>query len=855
MYDIILINPTVEEYQEFKIKFPIAKKAEDFRHAQKIAMTDFFWVIWNDCKVLESFDFSYVPDDWSKQYIHVFLNNEHYDGICLVPKKASVSDKEITYRFFINKKEVDIVASNPRHFDFFFIDNYNDYLTALENSKTEMFWVSSQNISHNKDLITDFYISHHDAALRKQTHVFAHIVDESNFYNGLFLCSKHLPLSKKEVEYRFPVNRIEHTEIGSSKIKYDIFVIDSYQEYLFALENSKTEMFWGTSNNIDTTDFDFDTYFSHNNEYDRKTNHAFIHRVNKQDLYNGVFLFSKHTPVTKREIEHRFIVNAKQWPVVASGPVKYEKFVIENYNEYMFALENSKTEMFWIYSNNLQINSNFNFDTYFSHDNEYDRKTNHAFIHRVNNTDYYTGIFLCTKHTPVTKREIEHRFIVNAKQWPVVASGPIEYDRFNIDTYEEYLTALKNTKTDMFWMLSRNITVDSSVLSNIYVSHDRYDSKVNHAFIHSVDGQDLYNGVFLCTKHKPLTQREVEHRFIVNRKEWPVVASGPIEYEKFNITTYEEYLSALENSKTEMFWIVPNYVIPSSRFKFDTYFSHDNEYDRKTNHAFLNGKYNDGIVLCSKHSRFSKREFDYRFIANKKEVNIIISTPVPYDIVFISYQEPNSDEHYKYLVDRFPRAKRIHGITGIHQAHIKAAKLCSTDLFWIVDGDAVVESNFKFDYQVARWDRDMVHVWRSVNPINNLVYGYGGVKLFPTELTINMDLTKPDMTTSISSKFKAVQEISNVTNFNTDPFNTWKSAFRECVKLSSRIIDRQCDAETLSRLNIWKTVGIDKEYGEYSISGAICGAEFGITNRSNLEKIKLINDFKWLEEKFNEQYS
>lgn len=751
MYDIILINPTVEEYQEFKIKFPIAKKAEDFRHAQKIAMTDFFWVIWNDCKVLESFDFSYVPDDWSKQYIHVFLNNEHYDGICLVPKKASVSDKEITYRFFINKKEVDIVASNPRHFDFFFIDNYNDYLTALENSKTEMFWVSSQNISHNKDLITDFYISHHDAALRKQTHVFAHIVDESNFYNGLFLCSKHLPLSKKEVEYRFPVNRIEHTEIGSSKIKYDIFVIDSYQEYLFALENSKTEMFWGTSNNIDTTDFDFDTYFSHNNEYDRKTNHAFIHRVN--------------------------------------------------------------------------------------------------------NTDYYTGIFLCTKHTPVTKREIEHRFIVNAKQWPVVASGPIEYDRFNIDTYEEYLTALKNTKTDMFWMLSRNITVDSSVLSNIYVSHDRYDSKVNHAFIHSVDGQDLYNGVFLCTKHKPLTQREVEHRFIVNRKEWPVVASGPIEYEKFNITTYEEYLSALENSKTEMFWIVPNYVIPSSRFKFDTYFSHDNEYDRKTNHAFLNGKYNDGIVLCSKHSRFSKREFDYRFIANKKEVNIIISTPVPYDIVFISYQEPNSDEHYKYLVDRFPRAKRIHGITGIHQAHIKAAKLCSTDLFWIVDGDAVVESNFKFDYQVARWDRDMVHVWRSVNPINNLVYGYGGVKLFPTELTINMDLTKPDMTTSISSKFKAVQEISNVTNFNTDPFNTWKSAFRECVKLSSRIIDRQCDAETLSRLNIWKTVGIDKEYGEYSISGAICGAEFGITNRSNLEKIKLINDFKWLEEKFNEQYS
>ena len=854
MYDIILIDPTVEEYREFKIKFPIAKKAEDFRHAQKIAMTDFFWVIWNDCKVLESFDFSYVPDDWSKQYVHVFLNNEHYDGICLVPKKASISDKEITHRFFINKKEVDIVASNPRYFDFFFVDNYNDYLTALENSKTEMFWVSSQNIYHNKDLITDFYISHHDAALRKQTHVFAHIVDESNYYNGLFLCSKHLPLSRKEVEYRFPVNRIEHTEIGSSKIKYDIFVIDSYQEYLFAFENSKTEMFWGTSNNISTTDFDFDTYFSHDNEYDRKTNHAFIHRVNNTDYYTGIFLCTKHTPITKREIEHRFIVNAKQWPIVASGPVQYEKFVIENYNDYLSALETSKTEMFWGTSNNIDFSS-FSFDTYFSHDNEYDRKTNHAFIHRVNNTDYYTGIFLCTKHTPITKREIEHRFIVNAKQWPIVASGPIEYDRFNIDTYDEYLTALENTKTDMFWMLSRNMTVDLNVLSNIYVSHDSYDSKTNHAFIHSVDGQELYNGVFLCTKHIHLTKQEVEHRFIVNRKEWPIIASGPIEYDRFNIDTYEEYLSALENSKTEMFWIIPNYVTVDSNANFDLYFTHNQTFERTINHVFLNEKYYDGVILCSKYSKFSRQEFDYKFIANKVESPTIMSSPKPYDIVFISYKEPNADENYARLLSKRADAKRVHGVVGIHNAHIAAAKLVETDMLWIVDGDALIVDDFNFNYQVPRWNKDIVHVWRSKNPINDLVYGYGGVKLFPRILTIDMDTSKPDMTTSISKKFKAVENISNITLFNTDPFNTWKSAFRECTKLSSRIIDRQRDDETASRLLTWKTIGIDRKYGKYAIDGAIFGEQFGISCMGNLEKIKLINDFKWLEEKFNEQYN
>jgi hypothetical protein len=300
-----------------------------------------------------------------------------------------------------------------------------------------------------------------------------------------------------------------------------------------------------------------------------------------------------------------------------------------------------------------------------------------------------------------------------------------------------------------------------------------------------------------------------------------------------------------------MFWIVPDYVNTTKRFKFDTYFSFDQTYDREINHTYLNGKYHDGVILCSKYAQFSKREFDYKFIANKKEVNIIVSTPKSYDIVFISYQEPTADEYYKHLKDRFPRAKRIHGIKGIHQAHIAAAKLCETDMVWIVDGDALIDSSFKFDYQVAQWDRETVHVWRSVNPINDLVYGYGGVKLFPTHLTVNMDTSKPDMTTSISSKFKAVQEISNTTAFNTDPFNTWKSAFRECVKLSSKVIDRQKNNETEERLRIWQTVGKSRPFGEYAILGATAGAIYGEQNKNNIDALKKINDFEWLKEQFD----
>ena len=218
-----------------------------------------------------------------------------------------------------------------------------------------------------------------------------------------------------------------------------------------------------------------------------------------------------------------------------------------------------------------------------------------------------------------------------------------------------------------------------------------------------------------------------------------------------------------------------------------------------------------------------------------------------YDIIFISYQEPNADENFAKLKARFPRAQRVHGVKGIHQAHIAAAKKSFTKMFWVVDGDAEIVDTFNFDYVADAWSQECVHVWRSINPVNGLEYGYGGVKLLPKALTAKMDITKPDMTTSISPLFKAIDEVSNVTKFNTDPFNSWKSAFRECVKLASKVIDRQDENETVLRLRRWCTVGSDLD----AIAGAIAGQIYGTTHKDNVDALKKINDFEWLQEQFD----
>ena len=217
-----------------------------------------------------------------------------------------------------------------------------------------------------------------------------------------------------------------------------------------------------------------------------------------------------------------------------------------------------------------------------------------------------------------------------------------------------------------------------------------------------------------------------------------------------------------------------------------------------------------------------------------------------YDIVFISYQEPNAEHRYSILKQRFSYAKRIHGVKGIHQAHIEAAKLVKTSYFYVVDGDAKVVQDFKFAH-IAE-EQNLVHVYRSANPINNLTYGYGGVKLLPTTLTRNMDTTTNDMTTSISDKFKVMNEVSNITAFDTDAFSTWKSAFRECAKLASKTIDRQNKEETNERLKTWTTYA-SGDYSGDALRGACDGMRFGLSSSSD---INLINDFDWLEKKFKE---
>lgn len=230
------------------------------------------------------------------------------------------------------------------------------------------------------------------------------------------------------------------------------------------------------------------------------------------------------------------------------------------------------------------------------------------------------------------------------------------------------------------------------------------------------------------------------------------------------------------------------------------------------------------------------------------------------DIVQISYYEETADENFELLKLFAPHAKRIQGVKGIFQAHKAAAEIAETGHFYVVDADAVIEEEFSFRFKPSSTkleyghvaQTDCVYTWRSSNPVNDLIYGYGGVKLFPRRAMLDAKNWNVDMTTTLGCPFVPKMQVSNITAFNTDPFNTWKSAFRECTKLASSIIPNNDNRDNEYRLDVWTTRGDNKSYGEFCIMGAKQGRDFGYHYKDNLKVLKMINDFTWLKTTFNQ---
>ena len=236
------------------------------------------------------------------------------------------------------------------------------------------------------------------------------------------------------------------------------------------------------------------------------------------------------------------------------------------------------------------------------------------------------------------------------------------------------------------------------------------------------------------------------------------------------------------------------------------------------------------------------------------------SVPVSeFDVIFLSYDEPNAEENWADLLEKVPWAQRVHGVKGFDQAHKECANKSGTDNFITIDGDNKIDAEF-FDHAID-YNPHCVYSWKGKNYVNGLIYGNGGIKLWPKHLVLNMR-THEKLEDEGGVEFcwdlpyYQMHDCYSVSYNNSTSYQAFRVGFREGVKLS---LHEGKKVDTLDkiwignkkRLLIWMTIGADVENGIYSVFGSRLGCY--LTNLTDFN-ISLIADYDWFEDKWHNEW-
>lgn len=260
----------------------------------------------------------------------------------------------------------------------------------------------------------------------------------------------------------------------------------------------------------------------------------------------------------------------------------------------------------------------------------------------------------------------------------------------------------------------------------------------------------------------------------------------------------------------------------------------------------------NGIYLLPLNYQFDDIEIKNNSLLDVAVIEGDNPESLPFDIFFVSYAELNAEENWQRVVNRFPNAKRVHGIKGIDNAHRKCAELSKSGMFWTIDADSVIHDDFNFDFVPELRERPYLYIWHSLNPVNGLEYGWGAVKLWPKQLVLNFDGNWLDFTTTVGN-IRMMPDVVAVSAFNTDEWTAWRSGFRETVKLCVNVSNGDTN-ESLDRLVTWLTVSNPVQYANVAKDGAIDGVYFFLSATA-LSDLLIINDFNKLELLFNNRRS
>jgi len=224
------------------------------------------------------------------------------------------------------------------------------------------------------------------------------------------------------------------------------------------------------------------------------------------------------------------------------------------------------------------------------------------------------------------------------------------------------------------------------------------------------------------------------------------------------------------------------------------------------------------------------------------------------DIVFLSNGETGADENYEHLLKVTKglrnRVVRVDGVNGRVQAYHAAAEASNTPWMFTVFAKLKVNDKFDWNWQPDRLQIAKHYIFNAINPVNGLEYGHQAMIAYNKKITLANSGRGLDFT--LDDEHEVVEMNSGVAMYNTDEWSTWRTAFREALKLKATVVANPDDSVSVARLLAWSTRG-DGQYGEYSVTGSLDAIEYYDEVDGELAKLRLSYEWDWLRKRFNKR--
>jgi hypothetical protein len=803
--------------------FAFERPADSLEHAASLSRTRYYWYIYggND---YDDFDFSFEPPPWESDQIHVFPSQWQRDGGAYLANKDTVHSKQWHFR-----TEQTVIRKPP--------PNLSDCWNIPTNIDIDSFDFSWHPDIHEPAY--EYYFPTQwqsaggpvwpgTAGIKLVDDQFATAVPTTELWN--------IPeeVNRDVVDFSWHPNPLDPPYIYHFGSDYQVSVGLTYTV------GNATEIKFagpvpGTDNPLEVLD---------------------------------IFFIDRGNPLS----QPRYDRLSEQYTVTK---VRYANSIMDTVRR---CITRAKTNKFWIISSEYDY-SNFDFawhaepwQNFMTHvfPSQHNRWSDTFLINRweferhsrwANGLEEFPNLNFVTNQS-VTKTENLHDIYYVDHGNP--ESRP-HYDLLKRFEPDIILTRFANTYLDTMKRIMATADTEYVWILNSVCNYDFFDftwqpepwqREMIHCFANSNGIADRRGDTFYIhveSFRKQMVELELLDWFnVINYNNFPFVqrwTTPVVYYETDNL------IAAVQKHTFETPYVLftnqPDIVDPIANGSSNCLWS---DKDR-TAVAFTHSRAT--TLVPREIKRYLKTQiYDYPYLEKENSQDFFAEKPL--DIVYISNGEPDEERYYHNLEDdvygnplrdsRFS-IKWVRGVDGRVAAYQAAANQSSTDWFFAVFAKLAVD-NFDWTWQPDYWQQPKHYIFNARNPVNGLEYGHMGMIAYNKNLVLANN--SPGIDFTLSQPHESVPILSGTAHFNQDAWTTWRTAFREVLKLRL-FMATQPTVETEHRLATWLSTA-QGNYSDYCLDGARDAVAYYESVGGDAAQLQLSFDWKWLRERYNAKY-